>query len=149
MNHIDRPKKRDSALLYAEVRLHSWANWARENRGTLGFPTISLLYKAMKSKSERIRTISHGELTAKGTQTPSFIPEPVRHVPEAVSEVDRVVATLPKDLHDVIIADYFTYGPIEVRAKATRWRRARYSQLLEAAKYSVFVALDSRTEMVA
>jgi hypothetical protein len=69
----------------------------------------------------------------------------VKDAPEAVMEVDAVVIKLPKDLHEVIVADYFTYGPIEVRAKKTRWKRARYCQLLECAKYSVFAALDSRT----
>jgi hypothetical protein len=136
--------KRDSALLYAEGRLSCWARWARDNRDSLGFPTTSLLYKAMRQKSERIKALNHGRITARGTETVSFTPNYVPEAPEAIAETDRIVAQLPRDLNVVIIADYFTYGPIEVRAGATPWRRARYCQLLEAAKYAVYVSLDAR-----
>jgi hypothetical protein len=133
---------RDAGLIYAENRLRAWAKWARHNRETLGYPTISLLYTAMRMRLVSAARGEGGALTANGRGTAS-------HTPTADGgdecsifvAVDTVVAKLPKDLHDVIIADYFTYGPIEVRCKKTRWRRARYSQLLECAKYSVFAAL--------
>jgi hypothetical protein len=147
---------RDLALIYAERRLSNWAAWARENREQLGLPTISLLYKAMRRKAVRIKAaaiaiaamspeeIARPELTAYGHETRSSIPPSVGEVAEEILEVDEVVANLPPDLHEVIIADYFTYGAIEVRCKQTRWRRARYSQLLECAKYCVFAALSAK-----
>jgi hypothetical protein len=153
--YVFEPKKRSTAILYAERRLTDWAKWARDNRSGLGYPTISTLYKAMRERLEpgkgtwAVPKLKPNELppslTAMGKETRSFIPPTVDEAPEAIMEVDVVVVKLPKDLHEVIIADYFTYGPIEVRAKKTRWKRARYSQLLECAKYSVFAALDSRT----
>ena len=141
-----RTRARDSALVYAENRLVPWAKWAKEHRQALGFPTISLLYKAMRQKSVQMKNGEGEHLTANGAQTLSFRPIAVGDIPQPIAEVDHVVATLPPDLHTVIIADYFTYGPIEVRCATTRWRRARYSQLLESAKYAVFVSLASRRE---
>lgn len=149
---------RDSALIYAENRLAPWAKWAKEHRQALGYPTISLLFKAMQMTKVGIirgraepKADEHGEIdypiNADGHETRSMRPPTVGEAPEAIAEVDVVVAGLPKDLHAVIIADYFTYGPIEARCRATRWKRARYSQLLESAKYAVFVSLASRTKV--
>jgi hypothetical protein len=154
VTRMDKKRERSTAVLYAEKRLTEWAKWARDNRGNLGYPTISTLYKAMRERLEpgkgtwAVPKLKPNELpplmTAMGKETRSMIPPTVGDAPETVMEVDSVVIKLPKDLHEVIVADYFTYGPIEVRAKKTRWKRARYSQLLECAKYSVYAALDSR-----
>jgi hypothetical protein len=152
----EKRRARDSALIYAENRLSPWAKWAKEHRQALGYPTISLLFKAMQSTKVGVMRgtatpfadyANHGEvvypINADGHETRSLRPRTVGEVPEPFAEVDGVVAKLPRDLHTVIIADYFTYGPIEVRCKQTPWRRARYSQLLESAKYAVFVALQN------
>lgn len=149
-----RGSPRAAALIYAENRLFPWAKWARENREKLGVPTVSLLYKAMQSKSVPMRRVHpnvislHGEnvpaLTARGKETRSFRPTTIGEVPEAIVEVDEAVGALPPDLHEVLIADFFTYGPIEVRCRRTRWRRARFSQLLEAAKYAVYAHLMAK-----
>jgi hypothetical protein len=146
--------RRDAALIYAEQRLSAWASWAREGRAALGLPSVSTLYKAMRRKAVRIRSkrleLNDPEaalgprLTAHGVETRSFAPHSAGEIPEAIAEVDQVVANLRPDLHEVIIADYFTYGPIEVRCRQTRFRRARYSQLLEAARYSVYASLAAR-----
>lgn len=145
--------KRPTALLYAEKRLSAWASWAKANRERLGLPTISLIYKAMRERSEparrswRVPKLAPDEspqlLTAIGRQSRSMMPLTV-DCPDHIAEVDAAVIRLPADLHTVIMTDYFSYGPIEVRAKQTRWKRARYSQLLESAKYSVFCSLYSR-----
>lgn len=160
MKYLGREKSRarDAALIYAENRLAPWAKWAKDHRQALGYPSVSLLFKAMRMTKVGIirgraepEADEHGEITypinANGHETRSMRPLTVGEVPEAIAEVDIVVAKLPKDLHTVIVADYFTYGPIEVRCKQTRWKRARYSQLLESAKYSVFAALASRTNI--
>jgi len=146
VTHYGPRRPRDAAILYAENRLSAWAKWARDHRSSLGYPTIATLYKAMRRKLVQMKSGGDATLTARGAESHSFRPANVDDPGEAIAEVDTVVAALPRDLHEVIIADYFTYGPIEVRCKATRWRRARYSQLLECAKYSVFAALVSRTK---
>lgn len=150
-------RKRSTALLYAERRLSEWAKWANKNREGLGYPTVATLYTAMRERLEpgkmkwKIPKIGENDeapiLTAMGKETRSFIPPTVGEAPEAVMEIDAIVIKLPKDLHEVIVADYFSYGPIEARCKKTRWRKARYSQLLECAKYYVYAALDSRTKV--
>lgn len=147
-------KERCTEILYAEKRLDVWAKWSKKNRQSLGYPTISTLYKAMKERAEPIRMtwrvakLKPEEippmLTAQGNGTRSMIPQTVEEAPIEVREVEAVVIRLPNDLHAVVIADYFTYGPIEVRAAQTKWKRARYSQLLESAKYFVFAALDKK-----
>lgn len=149
----EKTKARAAALVYAENRLFPWAKWAKENRETLGHPTISLLYQAMReTKLGVIRGtalpmadehgVVHYPINADGRATRSFRAPPVGEVPEEIVEVDSVVARLPTDLREVLMADFFTYGPIEVRCKRTRWKRARYSQLLESAKYAVFMGLQ-------
>jgi len=152
----ERSKARDAALIYAENRLSMWSKWAKENRESIGYPTISTLYRAMATTKVGImrgsaplpKEVGEGDnrhieypINAEGSATRSLRPPTVGEVPEAIAEVDTAVAKLPKDLHTVIVADYFTYGSIEDRCKRTPWRRARYSQLLESAKYAVYVAL--------
>lgn len=154
-------RPRDAALIYAENRLFPWAQWAKEHRDALGYATVSLLYKAMQmtkvgvirgSAYPRARPGPDGTLeidypiNADGHETRSMRPLGVGEVSDAIAEVDGVVAALPRDLHEVIIADFFTYGCIEVRCKQTRFKRARYSQLLESAKYAVYAALHRRNE---
>jgi hypothetical protein len=149
LDQVDAPRKRPSELTYAEARLSAWAAWAKERRHDLGYPSISTLYKAMREKATPIgRLVKRKfgpELTARGTESVVFFESRVDEPPEAVAEVETVVNKLPGDLRLVVTTDYFTRGPIEAKAKRTPWKRARYSQLLESAKYAVFVALDSRT----
>jgi hypothetical protein len=134
-------------VIYAENRLSAWATWAKEHRESLGFPNISLLYKAMRQKAMKFKGRAEARsMTAKGGEMMIFRPREVGDVPEPIVEVDVVVAQLPRDLNEVIMADYFTAGPIEARCRVTRWRKARYSQLLECAKYTVYATLASRTE---
>lgn len=152
----EEPKRqRAVAVVYAENRLRPWRDWIREHRQNLGYPTISLLYKAMRRKAIRLRTMADevkvdddgnpvGLLTAMGKETLSMRPASVGECSDAIAETDQVVAELPEDLHRVIIADYLTYGGIEIRCRATPWKRARYSQLLECAKYAVYQGLRYR-----
>lgn len=146
---MDAPKRmRDAALVMAHRRLAVWADWAKQNRQALGYPTISSFFRAMMD-SKRAKMLDMAEMaegrliTAQGHQTLSFREE-ATFVPEPIAEVDAVVARLPRPLERVITANYFTYGPIEVRAKAAGLKRARFFQLLESAKYAVWVGLDSR-----
>lgn len=145
--HDDTRKRRPAELTYVEARLREWADWGRERRKDLGYPTISTLYKAMRQKCtpimERIKK-RDAALTARGSETVVFFAPKVADPPDSVAEIETVVNRLPGDLRLVIVVDSFTYGRIEEKARHTPWRRARYSQLLEAAKYSIFAALDSR-----
>jgi hypothetical protein len=142
-------RKRSDALVYAESRLTEWSRWCKESRHELGYPSMSTLYRAMREKitpvGKRIKR-DRPELTARGTETRVFVEPTVGEPPDPVAEVETIVNRLPGDLRLVVTTDYFAYGPIEEKAKKTPWKRARYSQLLEAAKYAVYVALDSRTQ---
>jgi hypothetical protein len=147
-----RSAARDSALVYAESRLAPWAKWAQQHREQIGYPTISLLYKAMQVTKVGIirgraypQADEHGQveypINADGHETRSLRPREIGDVPEAIAEVDTAVAKVPQRPRLVLIADYFTYGPIEERCKRTPYKRARYFQLLEVAKYAVYVQL--------
>ncbi len=144
--------EREAALIYAENRLSPWAKWAKQHRRNLGFPTISLLYRAMlttkvgimRGRAADPEVDEEGNIiypiNADGHETRSFRPPSVGEIPEAIREVDLVVATmatLTPNLHRVIIAEYFTYGPMEERAKRTPWKLAQYRNLLKCAKYAV------------
>jgi hypothetical protein len=148
-----RTHARDSALIYAENRLSPWARWAKEHRCALGYPTISLLYQAMQRTRVGVMRGSAADpkvdedgnveypLNADGHETRSYRPVSVGEIPEAIREVDVAVAALPRDLRLVVVAEYFTYGPMEQRCRQTRWKLARFRQLLESAKFAVYMAL--------
>jgi hypothetical protein len=155
--HVSSPE-RDAALVHAEQRLSAWAQWARENRSSVGYPSISTLYRAMMTTKVGIirggsiadprvvdRSAKSVEIAyangAEGIETRSFKPMEVLDAPEEVMQVDRAVAQVPSKPRQVLIAHYFTYGPIEERCRKTPWKRARYLQLLEIARYSVYMAL--------
>jgi len=154
----ERTKERDSALTYSRNRLLAWSKWAREHRDQIGYPTISLLYRAMQMTKVGIvrgtaypRAVSDGNgdqhieypINADGHATRSMRPPTIGEVPPEFVEVDEAVAEVPAKPRQVGIAHYFTYGPIEERVKQTPYKRARYMQLLETFEYSVFVALKA------
>lgn len=137
-----RKRQRDASLVMAERRLNAWAAWAKEHRIVIGYPTISSLFRVMMdSKRRLLDDMVELHITAQGKQTQSFR-EVDTFVPEPIAEVDAAVARLPRPLERVITANYFTYGPIEVRAKAAGLKRARFFQLLESAKYAIWVSLN-------
>lgn len=150
-------KERSDALIYVENRLQPWANWIRDSRAVLGYPTVSLLYKAMRRKAVRLRRAKIGanpmarktdhsllggpELTVLGSETRSFRPTEEVDPPAPVLEVDRAVSTLAPELRSVLVANYFVYGSIQNRAEACALKVATFSTRLRAAKYSVYSAL--------
>ncbi len=140
-----KKRKRETELVIVERRLSEWADWAKRHRQVLGYPSISALFRIMMD-SKRVLLPSMAEMaeghliSAHGKQTQSFREDSV-FVPEAIAEVDSAVAKLPRKLERVITANYFTYGCREIRAKAAGLKVARFKQLLEAAKYSVWAAL--------
>jgi hypothetical protein len=152
-----RTKERDAALIYSRNRLLAWSKWAKEHREQIGYPTVSLLYKAMQMTKVGIvrgtaypRAVSgkdgkqHIEypINADGHATRSLRPPTIGDVPIEFVEVDEAVAGVPSKPREVGIAHYFTYGPIEDRVKVTPYKRARYMQLLETFEYTVFVGLQ-------
>lgn len=154
----ERTKARDASLVYSRNRLLAWSKWAKEHREQIGYPTISLLYKAMQmTKVGIIRGtaypravtgrdgLQHIEypINADGHATRSSRPPTVGEVPPEFVEVDAAVAEVPEKPRLVGIAHYFTYGPLEERVKVTPYKRARYMQLLETFEYAVFVALKA------
>ena|ERR1700683_5602841 len=137
-------KQRDAALVIIDKRLDVWATWAKSHRQGLGYPTISSLFLVMMdSRRKLLEDLVEIHITAQGKETRDFRDSENLHIPEPISEIDHVVARLPRPLERVITANYFTYGPIEVRANAAGLKRARFSQLLEAAKYSIWVGLNT------
>lgn len=146
--------ERDTAVLYADRRLRVWADWARRDQRIGGLPSVTAMQEAMASARVgvvrgRVEDSYFDEktrewrpsVTAKGSPTRQSKPPPTAHASEEIAEVDAAVARLPKRLNRVIMAEYFVYGPREVRAKAAHTSPARYSQLLESARYSVFAGL--------
>lgn len=136
-------KKRDAALIYAENRLKPWAKWAADSGTTLSIPRESAFNRAMGMFRVGIQGGSTaGRLTAYGAETRRFRPLESGDPPDAVIEVECAVIHLPVRLKAVLNVEFFVYGPIEVKARALGMSRARYSSLLEAAKYSIFVMLS-------
>ena len=118
---VDERRKRAAELVYAEERLSAWAEWAKRHRDGLGYPSMSLLYRAMREKlgpvdakkrivEESMRDVT---LTARGSATRVSVEPKVGEIPDAVAEVDVVVARLPHDLRIVICTD----GNVSVRTR--------------------------------
>ena len=141
------PKRnpRESAIVYAETRLEPWGRWSRDNPNSLGFPRLSSVYKILRRKLVRAATKNKSKLTVKGKETLSFRPQVVGTMPEAIEEVDIAVARLPEHLRNLLKIEYIQMcgAHINDRCVATGLGRRRYGQLLECAKYSVFVALNT------
>ena len=149
---------RDPVLIEAERRLLAWAKWAKDNRESIGYSTVSTLYRAMMTT--KVGIIRGGAIadarvvdpTAKtvevrypqgadGVETRSFRPPEVLDAPPQIMQTDRAVARIPAKPRKVLIVDYFARGSIEERCRETPYKRARYLQLLETAKYAVYMAL--------
>lgn len=163
---IPNSPERDAALVFAEQRLNTWARWAKDNRTSVGYPSISTLYRAMMTT--KVGIIRGGGIAdpkvidpsaenvqvryaqgAEGVETRSFRPAEVLDAPAEVMAVDRAVAQVPAKPRQVLIAHYFSYGPIEERCRKTPYKRARYLQLLEVAKYAVYMALGGGADPMA
>jgi len=155
-----RKYHRDAKLQYVELRLDAWAEWVRRDRLNLGLPTSSAIDTAMRLTKVGIEHgyagepeedddgIIQGRRTALGRQTRvSRSHEPV-HIPDDIAETDKVVARLADPLKDVVHANYFTPGPTEARAQASGYQVARFKQLLESAKWSIWTALDHSQAVV-
>lgn len=147
--------QRSSAVVYAEVRLDAWATWAREYRGALGYPKVSMIYKVLRRKSMRLGGFVErpclgkedrpiGLLTAKGSETVSFKPREVGDVPEAIAQIDRVVATMDRVLRRIIQIEYLTSSDLATEQKALTagMQTSQYRTLLRKAKRAVASALE-------
>lgn len=149
MNHVatqpsGRKYNREPALAYADKRLDAWSAWVKRHRDHLGLPRQSSIQRAIETSKvgvlfEQIEEMS--KHTALGKETRTFHVRGVE-IPEPLAEVDSVVARQPEPLRKVIAANYFTYGPIEVRAKESGYKLSRFTQLLESAKYAVWAGLQ-------
>lgn len=136
--------EREQELVEVDKRLAEWAKWAKTHRQALGYPTISSLFRVMMDSRRKKLSDTIFPPTAQGKEKKNFRDTESHFIPERIAEVDSAVAKLPRMLERVITANYFTYGPIEVRAKSIGLKRGRFSQYLEAAKYSMSVLLDVR-----
>lgn len=141
---VRKKNHREPALRYADARIEAWAKWVKEHQEHFGLPRQSALYQAVMMTKvgvifERIEELS--KHTALGRESRTFHYKGVE-IPEPIAEVDSVVSRQPEPLKKVISANYFVYGPIEVRAKASGYTQSRFTQLLEAAKYAVSSGLQ-------
>ena len=136
---------RETAIIYAETRLEPWGKWSRDSANSLGLPRVSIIHKIIRRKLVRGISRNKFKVTAKGKETLSFRPRTIGAAPEAVTEVDKAVATLPENLQTVLKVEYIDYRNVrlEDRCAAAGLGRRRYGQLLECAKYAIFVALSA------
>lgn len=134
-----------TAIIYAETRLEPWGKWSRDSAEALGLPRVSIIHKIMRRRLIRGISRNKQKMTAKGKETLSFRPKTIGSVPDAVAEVDKSIAALPSNLQLILKVEYIDYrnSRIEERCAAAGLGRRRYGQLLECAKYAIFVALGA------
>lgn len=137
---------RDSALVYAEARLVPWAAWSRHHERGVGERGESNIYGMMRlqlsPKKPRVAVpLELQRVTARGKNSRAVQPHEVGEMDPAIVEVDRAVANIPYVLRTVIKVEFFADESRAVKSKQCHCGETRYRQLLESAKYAVYVAL--------
>jgi len=114
-------------LALADRRLEGWANWQRDGKPRIGFPTQSPIVSVMKPADEEAQAGARHVAIVAGD--------------EAALEVDRIVAQLrrrQKRWYKVIRVEYLTYGPRDIKAERLGFsvhefrHRLRWVQLVVA-----------------
>lgn len=96
-----------------------WARWARNgSSGCQGWSSTSASYRLAEQQRTGVRY-------EPGFQSNWMDPE--------TAAVDRVVTGLPDPLKGVLMAEFFTYGVIEVRAANVGLGKRRFAELLDSA----------------
>lgn len=96
-----------------------WARWARNgSSGVQGWSSTSASYRLAEQHRTGIRY-------EPGFQSNYMDPE--------TAAVDRVVTGLPEPLKGVLMAEFFTLGPVEIRCKKVELKPSRFKELLSSA----------------
>lgn len=127
---VESQMDRDLVVVEAERQLEAWSIWARESGRATEYAIV------LSPRRDH-------RLTAQGREKRVF-QEIAGQVPPLVAAVDKSVARLPERLRRIVGANYFMDANIGRKARAIGMKRARFSQLLEAAKYSVWVGVRIR-----
>lgn len=116
-------------MVMTEHRLRAWADWARTGRLHLGFPRVSASGKMVEWKRLGIRPESGR-------------PPPVS-CPDAIAEVDHVIAKLPADQKLVLCVHLlYDHEPLEVRVRRSKLSSGTYRRRLDHARWSVKLGLE-------
>lgn len=140
-------RPREAAVIYAENRLAPWGKWSRDNHEQLGLPRVSIIHKITRRRLVRGQKKNRSVLSAKGKETLSFRPRTVGVMPEAIAEVDRAVAAIPKRLRLILKIEYIHMpnSGIEGKCMLTRLCRKEYKERLCQAAYAVYLRLEDLT----
>lgn len=96
-----------------------WARWARNgSSGAQGWSTTSASYRLAEQHRTGVR-YEPGHISC--------------YMDPETAAVDRVVTGLPEPLKGVVMAEFFTYGVVEVRAAKVSLKPTRFKELLSSA----------------
>jgi len=110
-------RKKETSKTYETV--DRWARWARNGSGGVqGWSTSSASHRLAEQHRTGVR------------YEPGFISN---YMDPETAAVDRVVTGLPEPLKGVLMAEFFTYGVVEIRAKKVGLGKRRFFELLDSA----------------
>lgn len=126
-------RKNETKKIYETV--DRWALWARNgSSGVQGWSSTSASYRLAEQHRTGVR------------YEPGFISN---FMDPETAAVDQVVTGLPEPLKGVLMAEFFTYGAVEVRAAKVGLKPTRFKELLSSALLVVGARLANANAVVA
>ena len=110
-------------LVPVDARLWQWADWAKDHGENVGWPKTSVAWRLAHAHETGI-SVAHNP------------PAPI-DMPPAIGETEAAVGRLPEQLATVVIVQYFSSDPFEVKARRARLNRSEYSRRLDNARWAV------------
>lgn len=124
-------RKKETSKTYEIV--DRWARWARNgSSGVQGWSTSSASHRLAEQHRTGVR------------YEPGFISN---YMDPETAAVDRVVTGLPEPLKGVLMAEFFTYGVVEIRAAKVGLKKARFAEVLSSALLVVGARLANANEI--
>ena len=114
-------------LREADLRLREWADWSKTGRLNIGWPRESISAKMLEWHRVGIRPEG-------GT------PPPVE-IPDTIAKVDALVAKLTDAHRKVVVIEYTSDYPREVKVSMSRLKRNQYRRYLDYARWSIRLGL--------
>jgi hypothetical protein len=110
------------ALHLVDLLLDRWAAWSAGDLEKLGYG-LSMSQKLI-------------EWHERGVEPDHYVSmRKDEHCPDGVLMIDRLVARLEPELHNAICEEYFTYAPIEMKARRAHQSVAQFRRNLDRARW--------------
>lgn len=129
---IDRPQQRSRSEATKADRLALLARRGKRRK-------VKVQVNGQEQETTEVIRYMIPQTTPKQTNAWTW---PVEDWPQEITQIDRVVIDLPKDLREVVQARYLEPGPVKEKAAKLGIPRQRFYEKLDAAHLRLSYALD-------